>query len=65
MSTKQCGLGATPISLLRKVGNKRKMDREETVETTPATPGGREEDYTEERAREAVVLLLPHPTLFR
>ena len=33
------------------------MDREETVETTPATPSAREEDYTEESAREAAEAL--------
>ena len=32
-------------------------DREETVETTPATPGRREEDYTEESARKAAEAL--------
>ena len=32
-------------------------DRAETVETTPATPGAREEDDTEESAREAAEAL--------
>ena len=32
-------------------------DRAETIETTPATPGAREEDDTEESAREAAEAL--------